>query len=183
MFRIDHATASPTLPTPSALGTQGYFTEGDPGAGTPATVVTADFLNMLQEELRNVVVAGALTPSKTVRTQVRDALYALFPGLQASGRSAATPGYIRLPGGLILQWVRNLTFSTDASGQFSGSFTYPVAFTTAVLGASFAPTVESAAINTAQVVLGAPSLTQYPVYARGFAASATGAMSGFVIGV
>ena len=83
MFRTDVATASATLPTPAAAGTPGYFTNGNPGTGTPATVLDADWANMLQEELIAVVVAAGLTPSKTTRTQVRDAILAL----QSVGRT------------------------------------------------------------------------------------------------
>jgi len=78
MYRIDDPTAATSLPTPESAGTEGYFTEGNPATGTPATRVRGSWLNMLQEELRAVVVAGGLTPSKTVFTQVRDALLALF---------------------------------------------------------------------------------------------------------
>jgi hypothetical protein len=36
MYRIDDATAATLLPAPEAAGTEGYFTEGNPTAGTPA---------------------------------------------------------------------------------------------------------------------------------------------------
>jgi len=78
MFRTDVATASATLPTPLAAGTEGFFTNGNPGTGTPATVVDADWANMVQEELYAIVLAAGLTPSKTVRTQVRDGIAALY---------------------------------------------------------------------------------------------------------
>lgn len=81
MFRIDDPSAVASPPTPAAAGTEGYFSEGNPGAGTPATRVTSDFLNMLQEELRGVVVAGGLTPSKTDRTQLLAAIQALVKTL------------------------------------------------------------------------------------------------------
>jgi len=78
VFRIDHPTASLTLVPPSGAGTQGYFTGGNPSTGTPATVVTADFLNMVQEELRAVLTAASLAPSKTNNTQIIAALNVLF---------------------------------------------------------------------------------------------------------
>jgi len=83
MFRIDTAPAAPALSAPAAPGTPGYFTEGDPTSGTPATTVSADFLNMVQEEMMAVVVAGGVTPSKTTRNQVLTALQALFPSIAA----------------------------------------------------------------------------------------------------
>ncbi|MFM0002749.1 hypothetical protein PQR57_17145 [Paraburkholderia dipogonis] len=80
MFRIDDATAASSLPTPEAAGTEGYFTEGNPATGTPATLERASWFNMVQEELRAIVVAGGLTPSKTTYTQVRDAILQLIQG-------------------------------------------------------------------------------------------------------
>ncbi|TCK43974.1 hypothetical protein B0G84_2322 [Paraburkholderia sp. BL8N3] len=81
MQRIDDATAASSLPVPEAAGTPGYFTEGNPVAGTPATNVRGSWLNMVQEELMAIVAAGGLTPSKTTYTQVRDAIRAMVgPG-------------------------------------------------------------------------------------------------------
>lgn len=90
MFRIDDPSASPTLPTPEAAGTEGYFTEGNPGV-TAASLVRAAFLNMIQEELRNVVVAGGLTPSKTTYNQVLSALQAMFVGMTSATGAATLP--------------------------------------------------------------------------------------------
>jgi len=78
MFRIDDATATPSLPTPEAAGTEGYFTEGNPVTGEKATDVRASWLNMVQEEIRSVVVAGGLTPSKTTYNQVLTAIEKLI---------------------------------------------------------------------------------------------------------
>lgn len=77
MFKIDVGSAAASLPAPAAAGTPGFFTDGDPVAGTPGTIVTADFMNMTMMELLNLVAAGGLTPSKTTYTQVRDAVLAL----------------------------------------------------------------------------------------------------------
>ncbi|MFX1675217.1 hypothetical protein PWR63_23705 [Paraburkholderia sp. A2WS-5] len=81
MYRIDDATAATSLPTPETAGTEGYFTEGNPATGTPATKVRGSWLNMIQEELRALVIYGGLTPSKIVYTQVRDAIIAKFAKL------------------------------------------------------------------------------------------------------
>lgn len=74
MFQTDEPTASSTLPAPAAAGTPGYFTEGNPASGVPATILGADFLNMVMMELINVVQAGGLTPSKTTYNQVLTAI-------------------------------------------------------------------------------------------------------------
>jgi len=55
MKRIDHPSAT----------TDKKFTEGDPTRDIKATVVTADWLNVLQEELINMAIAGGVTPDQT----------------------------------------------------------------------------------------------------------------------
>lgn len=97
MFRIDDVSASATLPTPEAAGTEGYWTEGNPATGVPATLERASWFNMLQEELRAIVVAGGLTPSKTVYNQVLSAINTLAQNSSAlvgatSGTSDAIIG-------------------------------------------------------------------------------------------
>jgi hypothetical protein len=80
MFQVDQPTAVTSLPTPAAAGTPGYFTNGNPASGIPATVLEADFTNMVMMELLNVVTASGLTPSKTTYTQVRDSIKSLILG-------------------------------------------------------------------------------------------------------
>lgn len=78
MFQTDQPTAVSSLPTPAAAGTQGYFTNGNPATGTPATILDADFMNMVMMELLNIVTAGGLTPSKTTNNQVITAIKTLM---------------------------------------------------------------------------------------------------------
>lgn len=80
MFQTDQPSAVSALPTPAPAGSQGYFTNGNPGTGQAATVVDADWLNMLQSELINVVLAAGLTPSKTVYNQIITAIRILIQG-------------------------------------------------------------------------------------------------------
>lgn len=122
MFRIDDPTAAAALPTPEAAGTEGYFTEGNPATSTPATNVRASFLNMLMEEVRNVVVAGALTPSKTTYNQLLNAIKAVAIAQFTQLFSAS--GWVKLPNGLILQWG---SLTTSASGTVTQTFplTFP----------------------------------------------------------
>lgn len=86
MHRIDHPTAAAVLPTPGAAGTPGFFTKGNPLLAVPATRVTADFLNAVQEELSNLVEGGGLVLDKGARDQV----------LQAVVRIADASGYANL---------------------------------------------------------------------------------------
>ncbi|WP_310630833.1 hypothetical protein [Paraburkholderia sp.] len=87
MYRIDDSTASTTLPTPEAAGTEGYFTEGNPATGTPATKVRGSWLNMIQEELRAIVAAAGLTPSKTTYNQVNTALQKMYSPVVGTARN------------------------------------------------------------------------------------------------
>lgn len=84
MFRIDTDTAAGALPAPAAAGTPGYFTNGDPLTGTPATTVSADFLNMIQEELMSILASAGISPAKDNHGQVLEALQNLFAPLQGS---------------------------------------------------------------------------------------------------
>src|ERR1017187_2920774 len=74
MFRTDVSTNTNVDPTPATPGTPGFFQNGNPGANIPATIVDADWLNTVQEELMAVILAAGLTPSKTNRGQLLQAL-------------------------------------------------------------------------------------------------------------
>lgn len=64
MHRIDTPTAT----------SDGLFTEGDPLVPTPATVVSADWLNSVQEELATIVTNAGLELQKADNTQVLTAI-------------------------------------------------------------------------------------------------------------
>lgn len=59
MQRIQSVGTVDALPEPEFSGRPGYFFGGDPTTGKQATVVTADWLNMVQEELLAVVTGQA----------------------------------------------------------------------------------------------------------------------------
>jgi hypothetical protein len=75
MYRIDNATSADALPTPAAPGVNpnGYFTGGDPDLGVPATVVTADWANAVQEELAYFIEQAGLSLDKADPTQLKQA--------------------------------------------------------------------------------------------------------------
>ena len=126
MFRIDHPTAATALPAPAPAGTPGYFQGGDPAAGTPRTVVTQDWANVVQEELAGAVVGAGLVLSKTDNGQLLKAIQALIT--KAFTTVFGGNGYVVLPGGLILQWGHGTTVTG------SGDTVY---FPTAFPGAAF----------------------------------------------
>lgn len=65
------------------------FTEGDPVAGTPATVVTDDFMNAVQEELIGILSAAGVTPAKASQDQVLQAIYKLVQSQKATAFATA----------------------------------------------------------------------------------------------
>ena len=64
MHRIDHATAAPG----------NLFTEGNPATSTPATAVTDDWLNDVQENISEVIEAAGIVLSKGNYLQLLEAL-------------------------------------------------------------------------------------------------------------
>lgn len=74
------------------------FTEGDPVGGVAATVVTAAWMNDVQEELLSVLVAAGIMPVKGTQDQVLKAIRAVSSGLigvrtfTSSGTFTPTPG-------------------------------------------------------------------------------------------
>ena len=112
MFQTDQATAVSSLPTPAAAGTEGYFTGGNPGAGTPATVVDADFLNMLMMEAVNVATASGNALSKTTYNQMITAIKQIYQeNLAASAVAGGTSD------ALTASFTPAITSTTLASGN------------------------------------------------------------------
>lgn len=66
MFRIDHATAVGSLPTPTGAGTPGYYVNANPSGPNAGvgTYIDATWLNAVQEELLSVLTAAGVTPAK-----------------------------------------------------------------------------------------------------------------------
>jgi hypothetical protein len=93
MYRIDDATAATSLPVPEAAGTEGFFTEGNPATGTPATNVRGSWLNMIQEELCSILAAAGITRAKTTYNQVNAALQKMYtPAIGAARNVSAFLG-------------------------------------------------------------------------------------------
>ena len=59
----------------------GKFTEGNPAAGVPATVVTAAWMADVQEELLSVLSAGGVAPIKGVQDQLLRAIRTMSTGV------------------------------------------------------------------------------------------------------
>jgi hypothetical protein len=67
MHRIDGAGAT----------IAGQWTEGNPGTGTPATEITADWMNAVQNEIENVITDAGITLNKASNAQLLAAVVVL----------------------------------------------------------------------------------------------------------
>lgn len=70
MYQIDNSTASPTQPPSTSQGAPGYFTDGSIGGGVQPTIVPAEWLNAVQQELINVLAFAGITPVKNTFNQI-----------------------------------------------------------------------------------------------------------------
>lgn len=83
MQRIDSFGAAASLPAAEAqVNTPGYFDIGNPSLSVPATVVSAWWLNQIQEELLAVINAAGITPVKGTNNQLLAALGGLVGQIQ-----------------------------------------------------------------------------------------------------
>jgi hypothetical protein len=160
MFRIDNATAATSLPAPASAGTPGYFTGGDASSGVPATRLSADWANMVQEELAGIPEAAGVTLSKTVRNQVLAALRILFVQNTDTTRfgSNSNGWWEKRANGMIEQWG-----SATAGDQWSGNYDFPLPFAdlSSVNIQATARSGNSAATSGNKVEADVVSLTQF----------------------
>ncbi|MGF0237183.1 hypothetical protein ACQR3P_30520 [Rhodococcus sp. IEGM1300] len=77
MYQIDNSTAAATIPASTSAGAPGFFTDGNPATGVAATIMPAEFMNMLMMEIINVLGAAGITPSKSNFTQLITAIRAV----------------------------------------------------------------------------------------------------------
>lgn len=89
MQRVDSPTAAGSLPAPATTVAPGFFTNGNPGTGVPATIPNQDWFNGVQEELLAPIIAAGITPSKTVVNQLLSALQSMFGSAVGSMRNAS----------------------------------------------------------------------------------------------
>ena len=76
------------------------FTDGNPQTGQQATLVTADWLNSVQEEVAHVIEFAGIALSKPVTTQLRQAIVALIAGVVGTGGGSVPTTRQVLGGGL-----------------------------------------------------------------------------------
>jgi hypothetical protein len=78
MYKTDASGNVASLPAPAALGTEGYFSDGDPDTGSVPTELDQDWFNMLQGTLLAPIDAAGLAHSKTDYTQLFQAILAAW---------------------------------------------------------------------------------------------------------
>ena len=103
VWRIDNPSTVPTLPAIPAPATEAFYSDGNEVTGVAATVVDAWWLNMIQEEIRNVVVAAGIAPNKHDNTQLLAAISAITGGniwLPLAGGTMTGQIFFNTPNGI-----------------------------------------------------------------------------------
>jgi hypothetical protein len=102
-FRPDDSSAVSVEPTSAPVGTPGFFTDGS--LTSPATIVGADFLNGLIDEIQNLANVGGIPLSKTTPTIVPNILALI---------TASLTNYVLKTGDVM---SGNLTLGTNYGGN------------------------------------------------------------------
>lgn len=127
MQRVTRSTAAVALPAPPAgAGAPGFFTGGNPGTGTPATVPGFEWFNGVQEELMYVIEQAGLTGSATDHTKLRQAIQLLVSagtipaGAIVSFPATAPPaGWLKANGSILSRTTYAALFAyAVASGNY-----------------------------------------------------------------
>lgn len=147
MHRIDGPSATPS----------NQFTQGSPTGGVPATVVTADWLNDVQENVSRAVEGAGIPLEKGNFGQLLAAIRALSFGVLPK-RDFNLNDLIRIPdmpGGLIVQWG---TFTAVTGQTIALNTPFPNKILAIFLEHGFSAT------GPASHSIGAASLTNFMVY-------------------
>jgi microcystin-dependent protein len=134
MQRIRGTTTATSLPPVVGTGTIGYFQEGNPSSGQPATIVTQEFLNTVQEELCNAITGAGIALNDSSRNQLYTAITTIagsantLPSgtiLDFSGGVVPT-GYLACDGSAISRTTYSALFTAcgTAFGSGNGSTTF-----------------------------------------------------------
>ena len=151
MHRIDATTAT----------VDHRFTEGNPQSGVPATVVKADWLNAIQEELAHLVESVDLPLEKSNNTQVAQAILALVGGVVPPGTvtmmagTFVPTGYLVCAGAVVSRTTYSNLFAvigeTYGNGDGATTFRLPDLRGEFIRGADFSRGVDPGReIGTAQ---------------------------------
>lgn len=124
MFRVDNSTSAATLPAPPAVGTPGFFTDGDPVTQVPPTTMPAWWHNTVQEEILAVVEDAGIAPDKTNNAQLLAAIQQMVgPGIESG--SNANGDWRKFPDG----WIEQSGYVAGPFGVTTLTVNFPIAFT------------------------------------------------------
>jgi hypothetical protein len=141
MYQIDVDTVASARPASTALGSTGYFTDGNAATGVAATIVPAEFLNSVMLELMNAITGAGLTLSKSSVNQ-------LYTAIQTIAQGGAS----------------NYAADTGAANAYAAAYTPTVA--APVDGMVRAFKVKTANTGASTFALDG-SATTYPIYGMG----------------
>lgn len=123
MHQIDNSSSTPVMPAIAAEGASvaGWFQNGNPQTGTPATQIDQDWLNDFQAEIVNVLTAVGIVPSRASQTLLLEAIRKLAcgttnPTTQTANFAVSNQYYlwpVNLAGGSI-----EVTLPTDFTQDF-----------------------------------------------------------------
>ncbi|MBR2813486.1 MAG: hypothetical protein IKE60_02465 [Reyranella sp.] len=99
MFQIDGAGIVNAKPARTALGIAGWYNQS-PGS-SPGTVVTGEWMNMLQGEMLSILDAGGIAPNKADDSQLLQAIRRIVAGVVPTGSRIGFTGR-NAPSGWIL---------------------------------------------------------------------------------
>jgi hypothetical protein len=120
MYQIDNSSAAAMQPASTTPGTPGFFTDGSAAGGVQPTVVPAEWLNAIQQELLNILTSAGITQAKASFTQIAQAIqsgklnYAVDTGAANIYAVEYAPVLTALTDGLILSF-QALHTNTGAS--------------------------------------------------------------------
>jgi hypothetical protein len=119
MYQFDDPTAVATRPAATAAGTAGWFQDGNPALGTPASIMRSEFMNMVMAEMLGVLAAGGVTPSKSASNQLALAINTMIGATSGGGgyMTAAAVAAIYLT-----QANAALNYPTKTGGGASGNW-------------------------------------------------------------
>lgn len=121
---MDRVIAANSVPSSGAdaapaTGTPQFFTSGNPATATPATVLPAYFMNAIQEEIRNAIVAAGLTPDRTNNAQLLAAIQTIG-GISRGAQVFTSAGTFTVPGGITKVKVTLVGGGSGGSGAAGG---------------------------------------------------------------
>lgn len=146
MYRIDTPDAVVVAPAPAGMGTEGFWTHGNPGTGQAATTLDQDFFNMTQEALLAFLTVAGVGHSKSDYGRLWQAWLRAqcFFDAGSANHIIANPAVAFTAGSLGFGTTVRVTVANTNSGavdfNFGGSGALPVAYVNgAAIGAGDFP--------------------------------------------